>query len=76
MKLKELTSVAEVIDALGGKNAVAEAFGFTPNAVAHWARHGAFPAHTYLAIGAELRRLGFACSVHKWSFSRADFPPS
>jgi hypothetical protein len=56
--LTSLTTVASVVDALGGNTKLAKRLGRTPHAVSYWKAQGSFPAVTYLAIQDLLRPLG------------------
>jgi hypothetical protein len=53
-----LTTVASVVDKLGGNSKLAARIGRTPQAVSMWKASGHFPATTYLAIQGMLRPLG------------------
>lgn len=59
--MKELTSVDDIIDTLGGTFAVARiaALGITPQGVSNWRKRGRLPAEKYLVMTAELRRRGY-----------------
>ncbi len=59
--MKQLNSVDEVIDGLGGTFATASipALGISPQAVSNWRKAQRIPARNYLVMSSELRRRGF-----------------
>lgn len=58
-KRQALSSVREVVEALGGTKAVAERADVTMSAVSNWLGEGWIPPAWYVAFSAELHRLGF-----------------
>lgn len=67
---RHITTIVDVIDVLGGREATANLTGRTPNAVTNWRAFGEFPPSTYLVIGDALRKLGFSASVGLWGFDK------
>ena len=65
-KSDQLHSAAQVIDALGGTQAVADMFGLGYRAAWNWRIRG-LPSDTYAAMSAELKRRGFFASPALWS---------
>lgn len=53
--MRELATVAEVIDALGGPTATGRLVGRSPQSVVNWRASGKLPADTFLILQAELR---------------------
>jgi len=73
--MRRLTSVTEVIDALGGDEKVAELTHAKPKAVWNW--HGyfeAFPSDTYAVMERELRRRGYSAPPHLWKMRGFEKP--
>lgn len=68
--MAKLDTTSCVIEALGGRAAVAEMFSVGPTAVDHW-ENGLFPAHTYLDMTAELAKRGHEAPSTLWKFARA-----
>lgn len=62
----ELSSAVQVIDALGGIQAVMDLTGRKYSAVHHWRSCGSFPASTYLLLTDELRRRDLTASPSLW----------
>ena len=62
---RELWTVDEVIETLGGTNAVARAFGVTPGAVSQWRKEG-LPADTFVAMSGLLMEQGMTAPSHFW----------
>jgi hypothetical protein len=54
-----LSTVREVVDALGGSKAVSERADVTISAVSNWIGEGWIPPAWYLAMSAALREIGF-----------------
>lgn len=63
-----LVTTDDVIDALGGNAEVAQIVSGTPNAVRNWRGRvrGKFPAETYVAMSAALRRKELIASGRLW----------
>jgi hypothetical protein len=55
---KSPPSVAEIVEALGGRRAVAKLCGVTYNAVANWCAWNAFPSRVHLVIYDECQKVG------------------
>ena len=53
-----LTTVDEVIEALGGTKAAADAVRVLPSAISNWKARGSIPSDKYFAISASLRDRG------------------
>jgi hypothetical protein len=66
--MKTHTTTSEVIDALGGTDALAATLSATPRAVRSWRSAKEFPPKTYIAITAELAKIGQAADVSLWNF--------
>jgi hypothetical protein len=65
-----ITTVDDVIDALGGTAAIAEMTSALPTAVYNWRAAGKFPTDTYLLIQDELRARGRVAPDHLWPMRR------
>jgi hypothetical protein len=65
--MAKLNSTSSVIEALGGRVAVASLFGVGPTAVDHW-ENGKFPAHTYIGMISELYKRGHDAPADLWKF--------
>ena len=63
-------TTSEVIDALGGNNAVSELAHVKPKTVWHWRNIGAFPSNTFLLITEALARSGKAADYSLWGMKR------
>ena len=66
MSKRELETTAEVMEALGGINAVAEITGQKYKAAANWKAFEAFPSRTYLVMTQELARKGLRAPASLW----------
>jgi hypothetical protein len=62
-----MDTTVEIIDFLGGNQAVAEMLGTHHKAVANWRYFEFFPANTYLAIKKVLRRRGRSAPDSLWA---------
>jgi ABC-type hemin transport system substrate-binding protein len=62
----ELTTANDVIDKLGGNQAVAKLTNRKPNAVSNWRSFDAFPPDTFLVLTAALRERGESAPVSLW----------
>lgn len=71
MAYTSLRTVQEVVAVLGGNERVAATLDTTNNAVSNWRARGAFPAHTYLALQALLKRRGYRAPGSLWAMTRA-----
>lgn len=63
-----LTTVDEVIDALGGTKMAAEAARVLPSAVSNWKARKTIPSDRYFAITASLRERGKEASPNVFGF--------
>ncbi len=61
-----LTTVDDIIVALGGKHNVAAKADVRFEAVCNWEREGSFPPRTYVAFQTELQRLGKTAPASLW----------
>ena len=68
-RMKTLHSVQDVVDALGGRKAVAEIAVVTRKAVHVWVDQGSFPSKMYLVLNDALAKHGFEADVSLFSFS-------
>lgn len=65
--MKKLTTAAEIVEVLGGPEAVAKLTNATLEAVWNW--HGyfeQFPANTYVLMTRALERRGYKAPPHLW----------
>lgn len=67
---KSLSTVSEVIQALGGTKAVAQLFDLREAAVGNWRIANAMPPHTFTKIQAELMARGTTADIGLWKFTR------
>ena len=67
----ELHTATEVIDALGGLNAVASMFNVGYTAAHNWKASGQFPARKYAAMAAALRERGHTAPASLWGMVEA-----
>jgi hypothetical protein len=67
-----LTSVEQVIEALGGTFKAAEAAKVGPSAVSNWKTRGRIPSDRFFVITDALRREGKAVSPGLFGFAAAD----
>ena len=71
--MRELQTVAEVVEALGGNRAVAELTGKeSDSAVANWKKRGSFPAKTYLILKPELEARNITAPDSLWGMAQAE----
>jgi hypothetical protein len=67
---EHLTSVDDVIDALGGNGAVASMLGLIgSNRVSNWRARGSLPADKFLLMQAELQRRGLRAPPSLWGIA-------
>ena len=72
MARKHLNSTREVIDALGGLDAVVELTGRSYPTVSGWqSNYNAFPAQLYVLMTQALFRAGYTAPDHLWGQSTA-----
>lgn len=68
--MSELRSTSEIIDALGGNQAVSELTGINNSgAVSNWRAQAAFPAWTYLSITRALEQTGKSAPDALWAMN-------
>jgi hypothetical protein len=68
--MRELQTVAEVFEALGGIAKVAELTGVRYNAASNWKSFNRFPARTFLLIQTELDAMGLRADPDLWGMLR------
>lgn len=62
-----LSSVDEIVEALGGTGATARLTGVVPSAVSNW-RRGTIPSENFLTITTELEKLGLHAAPSAFGF--------
>jgi hypothetical protein len=67
-----LSTVDEVIEALGGLTAAAKLVGRSPQAAWNWRDRKIFPPDCFVLMSAELTRLGKSASPELWGQRTAD----
>ena len=67
--MRTLNSVADVVDVLGGRAAVARMTDRTTQAVTNWKAAQRFPSWTFLLLRQELASRGYAAPASLWSIS-------
>lgn len=72
--MKQLSTVNEVIEALGGEQPAGALVGVGIKAVQQWKWQKQFPAKTYLAIISELGKSGLDADASLWSFVNSNEP--
>lgn len=72
MTSDELTTVSDVVKALGGSGAVAEKTKNAVSAVSNWRKTDKFPADTYILIKGELEAVGKTAPDALWSMRVAE----
>ena len=65
--MREIKTVAEVLDLLGGNQGVALLTHATHKAVSNWRQAKKFPANSYLIINERLRQLGYTAPTTLWA---------
>ena len=65
--MRPKTTTSKIIDALGGSGEVAKIFGINPHVVYNWRSYNKFPANTYVALQARLKRRGIQAPDHLWA---------
>lgn len=68
--MKTLKTTKEVIDALGGTEAVSAAFTASRQSVSNWRVHNSFPAHTYFGFSILLAENGIHADSKLWKMHR------
>jgi hypothetical protein len=71
MKNRHLRTTAQVIDALGGKHAVANLTGRSWSAVWNWEDRKAFPPNTYTALKAALADKNITAPDSLWGMGQS-----
>jgi hypothetical protein len=66
MRNVRLTTVADVLNALGGNAPAAAKLGVKYNSVTNWRTAGIFPANTFVLIQRELGALGYEATGNLW----------
>ena len=64
--MKELSTIEEVITALGGIKATADLCGRGYTTAANWKYRGFFPSNTYFLMLTELSRNNFSAPITLW----------
>lgn len=67
---KSLTSVAEIVKALGGTRSAAAILGVGQSAVGNWRGANLLPPHTFPTISQELLKRGLAADLAVWNWDR------
>lgn len=62
-----LSTVAAVVEALGGNDAVYRQFGISPQKLSNYRAEGRFPARLYLKFSAALARVGRKADPDLWN---------
>lgn len=68
---KLLETAAEVMDALGGNEAIEILTGSKPSAVCNWRKFGKFPSNTFVAMTAALAKQRQRAPEVLWGMRRA-----
>ncbi len=64
---KQLTTVHEVVDVLGGRIALAKMFNCDPRRISNWITANEFPAKTYVVLNDALRAKSKSASKTLWA---------
>ena len=72
MSTKTLLTVGAVVEELGGKAALAEMTGLSPNAVWNWIDRGDFPSNTYVLITEALSAKGKTAPAGLWGMKTSE----
>lgn len=67
---KSLTSVAEIVKALGGTRAACAILGVGQSAVGNWRGANQLPPHTFPTISQELLKRGLSADLGVWNWDR------
>jgi hypothetical protein len=70
--MKILKTTSEVMDALGGNQAVSKLTGCTAQAVSNWRRFDSFPSNTFVAMTGALAMSGQFAPASLWGMRAAD----
>ena len=69
--MAKLRTTSDVIDALGGIDAMSELTGTSVNCVYNWRSGRQFPADTYRLLKDELEKIGHDAPDHMWPMRQA-----
>ena len=69
-----LSTVAEIVEAIGGTKAACLLLGVGQQAVSHWRVKDRLPPHTYPTIQSELMKRGLAADLSLWRWERKRKP--
>lgn len=72
LKFRELHTPSEIMDALGGTNAVAELTGRTYGAAFNWRSQDAFPSNTYVVLIRALEAKKLTASPKLWGMAQTE----
>lgn len=67
---KSLTSVSEIIKALGGTKAACVILGVGQSAIGNWRGANRLPPHTFPTISQELLKRSLAADLELWRWDR------
>lgn len=67
---KTLTSVSEIVDALGGTKAACAILGVGQSAIGNWRGANLLPSHTFSVISEELLKRGLSADLGLWRWER------
>jgi DNA-binding transcriptional regulator YdaS (Cro superfamily) len=67
--LDEITSVAEVVDVLGGPHAASRLLGTSPQVISNWKRRRSLPPDRYLVMLAALNARGLTAPPSLWGIA-------
>jgi len=73
--METLSTTSEVMDALGGNQAVAELTGSKPKAVWNWRGFETFPSNTYVAMTEALLAKGKTAPASLWGMKATSADP-
>ena len=67
--MSDLTSTSQVIDALGGNQAVVTLTGYSPQRVSNWRGFQTFPSNTYVILTDALAKVGKSAPASLWGMT-------
>lgn len=67
---KSLTSVSEIVEALGGTREACLIFDVGQSAIGNWRGANRLPAHTYPTVQSELMKRGLSADLSVWRWDR------
>jgi hypothetical protein len=70
--MRELHTTSEIMDALGGTQAVADLTGRKYSAAFNWRTIGAFPANTYVVLWTALHERGYSAHPRLWGMKEPE----